>query len=283
VGGVSDELNLARLQALRGWTAEAITRLGIRVEGDRVVIPVRDATGDVVGRLRYQPDHAKLNGLPKMLADEGTTRELFPPVAAIADDEPVDGVVWLVEGEPDAVRMWSVGLVAVGVPGAQNWRDEWSAPFARPGWTVVCCFDCDPTGRTHVQRVAASLYEHGVDVRVLDLDAARDDGYDLSDFLAAATTRERGCARRGRWPRRRRACAVEALLDGEQPLPARGRQAARERPHRRRSRSGDELQAQHEDLQPGDELQPRPRPRSRRNRLREALNRCCGYVSQLWR
>lgn len=130
-------LDRARLKELRGWTAAAIERLGIAVEADRAVLPVHDATGDLVGHVRYQPDPTKLNGLPKMLANAGTTRELFPPPELIHDGEAVEGVVFVDEGEPDTARMWSIGLVAVGVPGAQNWRDEWAARFARPGWRIV--------------------------------------------------------------------------------------------------------------------------------------------------
>src|SRR5205809_442630 len=98
-------------------------RLGVAIDGERVVIPVRDETGDHVGRLRYQPDPARLNGRPKMLAEAGTPRELFPPPETISDEEAA-GRVLLVEGEPDALAAWSIGLVAVGVPGVQSWKRE---------------------------------------------------------------------------------------------------------------------------------------------------------------
>jgi AAA domain/Toprim-like len=178
---------LDRLHELRGWTAEALMRLGVGLDGDRVVIPVRDTTGVVVALLRYQPDAALLNGKPKMLAAAGTPRELFPPPEMI-DDHEASGLLWLVEGEPDAIRMWSLGLAAVGAPGVGKWDAGWAARFSGRRWTVVVCLDCDQAGRKRAQEVATALVAEGVDVRVLDLDTTRNDGYDLSDFLAAAVT-----------------------------------------------------------------------------------------------
>jgi RecA-family ATPase len=180
----------ARLFDLRGWTAQAITRLDLGFDGEPVVFPVRDGSGELVGCIRYQPNGDRRGDEPKMRADTGTTRELFPAPETIGDDELHERLLWLVEGEPDAVRVWSLGLVAVGVPGAQNWRDEWAARFAGRRLRVVVCFDCDETGRANACRAAASLVAAGADTRVLDLDPQANGGYDLSDFLARATTAE---------------------------------------------------------------------------------------------
>jgi hypothetical protein len=98
----------------------------------RVGIPVRDEHGDDLGELRYDP-----TGLlkPKMLAAAGATRQLFPPPELITDQELDERrTVWLVEGEPDAIRLWSIGIPAVAVPGAGNWRDEWAARFTGRRW-----------------------------------------------------------------------------------------------------------------------------------------------------
>jgi DNA primase len=129
-----------------------------------------------------------------MWADRGTRRELFPPPETIADEEH-DGLLWLCEGESDVVRFWSVGLVAVGVPGAQNWKDAWGARFAGRRWRVVVVFDCDQAGRSNAIRVTRTLIDTGVDARILDLAPDRDDGFDLSDFLPPRAYGER--ARRG--------------------------------------------------------------------------------------
>jgi hypothetical protein len=182
---------MARLLELRGWTLDAMLRLGLGFDGRRVVFPVYDAAGDLVGFTRYQPNALlRDDDEPKMRADRGTTRELFPPPEMIHDGEVVDGLLALVEGEPDEIRLWSLGIAAVGVPGAQNWRDEWAPRFSGRCWKVVVCFDCDEAGRTNAIRAATALAKNGVDVRVLDLAPERDDGFDLSDFFASAKTVE---------------------------------------------------------------------------------------------
>jgi hypothetical protein len=176
---------IERLGELRGWTPAAMERLGLGWDRDRVVFPVRDATGDIVGRSRYEPDPTRRNGKPKLLAEPGTPRELFPPPETVGEQEG-DGFMWLVEGEPDAVRGWSIGLAAVAVPGAQNWKSQWAPRFVRR--RVVVCFDADEAGRAGARSAADHLATAGIDVRIVDLQPGDDDGSDLTDFLKSAGT-----------------------------------------------------------------------------------------------
>jgi AAA domain-containing protein/Toprim domain-containing protein len=179
---------IERLGQLRGWTYDAIVRLGLGFDGKRVVIPVYAQSGEFVGVTRYQPNPERRSDRePKMIADSGGTRELFPPPEFIDDDEPLDRVLALVEGEPDALRLWSLGIPAVGVPGVQSWKDAWASRFSGQGWKIVVCFDCDDAGRMSATKVATALANNGVDVRVLDLAPERDDSYDVSDFFARAS------------------------------------------------------------------------------------------------
>jgi hypothetical protein len=178
---------------LRGWTREAVERLGLGWDGKRVTIPVRDASGELLGHLRYSPNGADR----KMLAAKDTTRELFPLPEDLDNEELNGQALWLVEGEPDCIAVWSVGLPAVAVPGAGKWQDEWAARFAGRRWRVVVCFDCDAAGRKSAARAAQALVSAGVDASVLDLDPDCDDGYDLSDLLKEAhTATDRAAARR---------------------------------------------------------------------------------------
>jgi hypothetical protein len=165
----------------RGWTLDAAARLGLRYDGERVTIPVRDETGDVLSVLRYLP------GAParlKMLAAAGSTRELFPPPETIGDDEH-DGRLWVVEGEPDCIRLWSAGVAAVAVPGVKGWNREDAARFRGPRWQVLVCFDADDEGRESSIAVARDLVGFGVDARVVDLVpyANGEKGFDLTDLL----------------------------------------------------------------------------------------------------
>lgn len=167
---------LARLVVVKGWRQPALEHLRIGWDGRRLTIPVRDKDGVLVNVNRYLP-----NGQPKMMATRGRERDLFPAPETVGGS-----VIWIVEGEPDAIAAHSIGLPAVGLPGATNWRDEWAPRFADRR-VVVCC-DCDQPGRTAATTVHDSLAAAGVDVRVHDLDPARDDKFDLTDWVLAGGT-----------------------------------------------------------------------------------------------
>ena len=178
---------LALVAELRGWTEDAVERLEVGWDAaeQRVVIPVRDESGSLEpGVESYQPDPAKRNGLPKMLAKNGATRQLFPPPETLPDDR--DGWLYLLEGPPDCVRAWSIGLTAVAVPGTQNWRAEWASRFTRR--RVVVVLDCDEKAREAAHRIAGDIAGNGIEVRLVDLAPHRDDGFDLTDALRGAGT-----------------------------------------------------------------------------------------------
>ena len=165
---------LARLEELRGWKPDVVRSLGLGLDGSRVVFPIRDATGHLVGICRYQPNPARRGSRPKLVA-EGS-RELFPA------PETVDAsTVWLVEGEPDAVACRSVGFPAVAVPGVAKWEDGWARRFGEFE-RVVICFDCDEQGRTAADQRMAEI---GSVTRAttVDLDPGRDDGHDIGEVL----------------------------------------------------------------------------------------------------
>lgn len=66
---LGDEKALARLAELRGWTREACERLELGLDRGRVVFPVRDAAGLLVGVQRYAPNPAR-----RRTEDEGRRR-----------------------------------------------------------------------------------------------------------------------------------------------------------------------------------------------------------------
>lgn len=170
---------LDRLGELRGWTREALTGLQIGFDGHRLTIPVRGPEGELLNLPRYLPNAADPS--EKMRSLKGRPRELFP-----APESLPDGKVWVVEGEPDAISMASLGIPAVAVPGAQTWRREWAPRFA--GRRVVVCCDCDKAGRALAQQVIGSLSEHAAEVRCVDLAPGRDDGHDVGELTADART-----------------------------------------------------------------------------------------------
>jgi hypothetical protein len=48
--------------------------------------------------------------------------------------------------------------------------------------------DCDRVGRAAAERIAGDLDAAGATARVIDLRPGRDDGYDLTDWLAERPT-----------------------------------------------------------------------------------------------
>jgi 5S rRNA maturation endonuclease (ribonuclease M5) len=126
-----------------------------------------------VGVARYLP-----GGSPKMLSLAGSRRLLFPAPETLMRQKPL----YLVEGEPAAVSVRSCGLQAVAVPGAQSWRMEFAQrlmPF-----NVIVLPDCDSQGRELAARVVRALPR----VRTVDLDPGRQDGWDVGDAVAEAST-----------------------------------------------------------------------------------------------
>ncbi len=174
---------LDRLLELRGWTPPVMARLGLGFDGERVVIPCRDRAGVLIGAVRYLPGERPA-GARKLLAPRGTRRELFPPPETLDPD----ARVWVCEGESDAVTGHELGLAATGVPGVNGWKADWAQRFT--GRDVVIAFDCDEPGRKAAEKVATLLAHDAHDVRVLDLEADRTDGFDLTDAFAEGATAE---------------------------------------------------------------------------------------------
>ncbi len=171
----------ARLQALRGWSPEALRSLSVGYDGQRVTFPVRDAAGAVVGALKYQPDPARRADAPKMLASKGAPRAMFPR----PEDVP-GGVLYVAEGEPDAVTLRSLDLAGVGLPGTGKRDPSWWPRLGRQRDRVVIITDSDDPGRQLAADAARAISPHCRDVRVVDLAPDRSDGYDLTALLLEA-------------------------------------------------------------------------------------------------
>jgi putative DNA primase/helicase len=100
--------------------------------------------------------------------------------------------IYIVEGEKDADRAHSIGLIATTCPGgAGKWRRQYNEFFR--GFRVALVPDNDATGRTHMEEIAANLAGVATDIRLVDLvhhmpDLAHKD--DLSVWLDRGGTRE---------------------------------------------------------------------------------------------
>lgn len=96
--------------------------------------------------------------------------------------------LFVVEGEKDADRLRSLGLVATCNPGgAGKWGSDLCEPFRGARVVVIC--DNDDAGRRHARDVAAKLSGVSREVRILELPDLPPHG-DVSDWLDAGYTPE---------------------------------------------------------------------------------------------
>lgn len=165
---------MVRLTELKGWSPGAMRRLKLGWDGERVVFPVRNEKLKICGVARYLP-----GGDPKMLGVG--KRNLFPPPELTQNK---DLPLFVVEGEPAAVSMFSLGLRAVAVPGAGSWRHEWGGRLG--GRRLVVITDCDGPGRLLGAQLRTLSWEGGARARVVDLELGRNDGTDVGDWVREA-------------------------------------------------------------------------------------------------
>jgi hypothetical protein len=98
-------------------------------------------------------------------------------------------MVFIVEGEKDADRLRSIGLVATtNAMGAGKWLPDYNAPLK--GRNVTILPDNDDPGRKHAEQVTAHLLAVAASVRVIHLPGLPEKG-DVSDWLNAGGNRPR--------------------------------------------------------------------------------------------
>jgi len=115
---------------------------------------------------------------------DGTRRVPYRLPELLAADPAA--MVYVVEGEKDADRLASLGLVATtNAMGAGKWRAEYSESLR--GRHVVILPDNDDPGRKHAEGVAASLGGIAASIKVLPLPGLPPKG-DVSDWLDAGGT-----------------------------------------------------------------------------------------------
>jgi hypothetical protein len=136
----------------RGLTEETIGNFLIGHDGNRFTIPVFD--GDDLMAFRYRRDDAYLEeNYPKYCGMSGRNGQYLYPLDLLVS-EPNDLVLFVCEGELDAIRMWQEGLHAVTITNGagqvkkipQLLRDRFEGAFQR----LVFCTDQDEPGQIAV-------------------------------------------------------------------------------------------------------------------------------------
>ena len=162
--------------------------------GRRIVTtyPYRDEQGKLLFEVcRYEPkDFCQrapdgVGGWRWSLKDVRRVLYRLPELIAA----PREVVVHLVEGEKDADRLASVGLVATTCPGGANkWKAEYTGALSSR--KVVILPDNDPAGAEHAETIKKRLTGKAERVAVMALQGLPDKG-DVSDWLDAGGTPER--------------------------------------------------------------------------------------------
>ncbi len=143
-----------------------------------------DADGELLYQvLRYEPRdfrQRRPNGEGGWLWNlRGVKRILYRLPELLAADP--DDTVFIVEGEKDADRLTSLGLVATTSPqGAEKWGRVDATPLH--GRRVAILGDNDDPGRKHQRQVATDLDGKAAEVRIVHLEGLPKNG-DVSDWL----------------------------------------------------------------------------------------------------
>ena len=131
---VSQPLDLETFAVSRGFTEHELKELGVRIEGEEVVIPISGRAGVWYER-RHRP-----GGSPKYLSPPGVEAHLINPLGL----GPHSDVVWFAEGEFDTFSLVVSGIPAVGILGTQTFRKPWQYLFQ--GTEIIIAFDPDAAG-----------------------------------------------------------------------------------------------------------------------------------------
>ena len=124
----------------------------------------------------------------KVIAGDGSKRNLWPHPEALPPDA---SHIVIVEGEADAIALWSHGIYAVAIPGTGAWKSpkpEYAARFSAVD-RVILLADADDAGRKLMAGVYRDLRAAGVVCEYRETFPGADDGSDVSDLLRATAER----------------------------------------------------------------------------------------------
>jgi len=149
-----------------GYVSESNVQVGHEQYVGRLAIPFLTPAGIVDIRFRSieEGDGAKY------LTRPGASSHLYN---VLAFQEDID-VIAICEGEFDTMMACQSGVTAVGVSGANNWKDWYSRAFTDYRRVVVLC-DGDTAGRDMGKRIAQQI-----DTAVL---VVMPDGHDVNSFV----------------------------------------------------------------------------------------------------
>lgn len=133
----------------RNITLEVLENAGVKWNGKKIVIPVRDLTGKFIfNKFRKNP-FAVGSDEPKYTYEKGATAALYN-----AHNVQPNKPVFIVEGELDALLLQSCGLNAVSSTGGSgSFKQEWASFLLDKTNEIYICYDRDMAGFKGAVRV----------------------------------------------------------------------------------------------------------------------------------
>lgn len=165
---------LNALMEQRGLDRKTIIDWELGYDGNRYMIPVRDAGGELVNVRRYKLGAGtgdKMLNLP----GHGSASIFRPDILRDAEE------IVITEGEMDCILLNQFGIAAIThTAGAATFRPNWGALFADK--TVFVCYDADEAGRKGAQKVDQIVRPFARDVFIMSIPETSK-GADITDFL----------------------------------------------------------------------------------------------------
>jgi len=126
-----------------------LEKSGVRWNGKKIVIPVRDLSGKVIFNKYRRDPFAVSSDEPKYSYDKGATSSLYGG-HTLAYGKPI----FIVEGELDALLLQSCGLEAVSSTGGSgSFKPEWATFLRERSNEIYICYDRDTAGYKGALRV----------------------------------------------------------------------------------------------------------------------------------
>ncbi len=153
----------------KGYDAEDIKSTGLVNQfgedyfHDEIIIPYLEYG------IAYQLRGKKING--KYRSAQGSKAALYGTDYILGEN-----TVAIAEGELASLHLNQIGIPAIGVPGAQTWKPEWTE-LLRDVKRVYIVYDADNAGKAGAEKVAKEL---GVKARIVEIPVAK---IDIEDYI----------------------------------------------------------------------------------------------------
>lgn len=128
----------------------------------RLAIPYLTNSGPVNMKFRCLKYHdCKAIGCPKYIAWPGLDTNLY----GVQSYMQAQDFICVTEGELDALTLNMLGIPAMGIPGASNWKPHWTRVLDDFS-TVFCFSDGDKSGQEFAKRLVAEV--NAVNIKMPD-------------------------------------------------------------------------------------------------------------------